>query len=143
MKIHFLTSAHNSLSPRRVGQKKAFALTEDCRPVGTGEARAIGFIDDCFGETISEFEEILQSRALSLANQKNFWQLLREKHDKRLNEERLKPLAAYRAEELKKMHDNFYGADPAYHIARQKFVYKGRPPCAPEMPAKNILSACG
>jgi hypothetical protein len=75
--------------------------------------------------------------------QKNFWQLLREKHDKRLDDVKIKPLASYRAEELKKMHENFYGADPAYHIARQKFVYKGRPPRGLEKPAKNILSACG
>jgi putative two-component system protein, hydrogenase maturation factor HypX/HoxX len=128
---------------RRVGQKKAFALTEDCRPVGTGEARAIGFIDDCFGESVKEFKEILMSRAQNLANQENFWQLLREKHDKRLNEERLKPLAAYRAEELNKMHENFYGADPAYHIARQKFVYKGRAPSELEKPARTELRSCG
>jgi putative two-component system protein, hydrogenase maturation factor HypX/HoxX len=129
--------------PRRVGREKAFALTEDCRPIGTAEAKSIGFIDDYFGETVSEFEEILMSRAQSLARQKNFWQLLREKHDTRLDDIRVKPLAAYRAEELKIMHENFYGADPAYHIARQKFVYKDRLPLGREKPAKNILSACG
>jgi putative two-component system hydrogenase maturation factor HypX/HoxX len=129
--------------PRRVGKEKALALTEECRPIGTGEAKTIGFIDDCFGEGVNEFEEILMSRAQSLARQKNFWQLLREKHDRRLDDVRVKPLAAYRAEELKKMQENFYGADRAYHIARQKFVYKGRPPRETEKPAKNLLSACG
>jgi putative two-component system protein, hydrogenase maturation factor HypX/HoxX len=83
------------------------------------------------------------SRAQSLARQKNFWQLLREKHDKRLDDARVKPFAAYRAEELKKMHENFYGADPAYHIARQTFVYKGSPPVGQEKPAHTKLSACG
>jgi putative two-component system protein, hydrogenase maturation factor HypX/HoxX len=129
--------------PRRVGKEKALALTEDCRPIGTGEAKSIGFIDDRFGESVSEFEEILMSRAQNLARQKNFWQLLREKHDKRLDDVKIKPLASYRAEELKIMHDNFYGSDPAYQIARQKFVYKGRPPRGLEKPAKSILSACG
>ena len=128
--------------PRRVGKEKALALTEDCRPVGMGEAKRIGFIDDCFGETVGAFEEALMSRAQGLANNQNFWQLLREKHDKRLRDKQAKPLAAYRAEELKIMHDNFYGADRAYHIARQDFVYKGRPPRAPEKPAQNLLSAC-
>jgi putative two-component system protein, hydrogenase maturation factor HypX/HoxX len=129
--------------PRRVGKEKALALTEDCRPIGTGEAKSIGFIDDRFGESVSEFEEILMSRAQNLARQKNFWQLLREKHDKRLDDVKIKPLASYRAEELKIMHDNFYGSDPGYHIVRQKFVYKGRPPRGLEKPAKSILSACG
>jgi putative two-component system protein, hydrogenase maturation factor HypX/HoxX len=129
--------------PRRVGKEKAFSLTDDCRPIGTAEAKSIDFIDDCFGESVSEFEEILMSRAQNLAWQKNFWQLLREKHDKHLDHMRIKPLAAYRAEELKFIHDNFYGADRAYHFARQKFVYKDRPPDGLEKPAKNILSACG
>jgi putative two-component system hydrogenase maturation factor HypX/HoxX len=114
--------------PRRVGGEKAMTLTEECRPIGTNEAKTIGFIDDCFGESVAEFEEILTSRALKLANHENFWQLLREKHDKRLIDERVKALASYRAEELKHMHANFYGVNPAYHIARQKFVFKGRPP---------------
>jgi putative two-component system hydrogenase maturation factor HypX/HoxX len=92
---------------------------------------------------VSEFEEILVSRAQSLANDPNFWQLLREKHDKRLSDERHKPLASHRAEELKRMRENFYGPDPAYHIARQKFVYKGRPPGMPEMPARTELRTCG
>jgi putative two-component system protein, hydrogenase maturation factor HypX/HoxX len=114
--------------PRRVGGEKAMTLTEECRPIGTSEAKTIGFIDDCFGESVAEFEEILTSRALKLANHENFWQLLREKHDKRLIDERVKALASYRAEELKHMHANFYGVNPAYHIARQKFVFKGRSP---------------
>jgi putative two-component system protein, hydrogenase maturation factor HypX/HoxX len=128
--------------PRRVGEEKAMALTEECRPIGAREAKAIGFIDDCFGESVNEFEEILMSRALKLAKHERFWQLLREKHDKRLRDERVRPLANYRAEELKHMHANFYGADPAYHIARQKFVFKGRPPRGPEQPSRNILGAC-
>jgi putative two-component system protein, hydrogenase maturation factor HypX/HoxX len=129
--------------PRRVGEEKAVALTEECRPIGTSEAKTIGFIDDCFGESVTEFEEILTSRALKLAQHEHFWQLLREKHEKRLYDERIRPLASYRAEELKHMHENFYGADPAYHIARQKFVYKGRPPRGPEKLDQNILGARG
>jgi putative two-component system protein, hydrogenase maturation factor HypX/HoxX len=114
--------------PRRVGEEKAGALREECRPIGTSEAKAIGFIDDSFGESVSEFEEILMNRAVKLARHENFWQLLREKHEKRLKDESVRPLANYRGEELKYMHENFYGPDPAYHIARQRFVRKGRPP---------------
>ncbi len=129
--------------PRRVGKEKAIALTEECRPIGTREAKTIGFIDDCFGENVNKFEEKLMSRAQSLARQENFWQLLREKHDKRLEDERVKPLAAYRAEELKMMHENFYGPDPAYHMARQKFVFKGRPPVGRVDPGRTLVAAAG
>jgi putative two-component system protein, hydrogenase maturation factor HypX/HoxX len=78
--------------PRRVGEEKAGALREECRPIGTSEAKAIGFIDDSFGESVSEFEEILMNRAVKLARHENFWQLLREKHEKRLKDESVRPL---------------------------------------------------
>ncbi|HXW70363.1 MAG TPA: hydrogenase maturation protein [Methylocella sp.] len=110
--------------PRRVGHAKAFALTEACRPLGTLEAKAIGFIDECLAGDADTFEQALTSRAEELALGEDSWRLLRQKHDKRLADERVKPLAAYRAEELKHMHFNFYGADKAYHLARQEFVYK-------------------
>jgi putative two-component system hydrogenase maturation factor HypX/HoxX len=55
--------------------------------------------------------------------------MLREKHERRLDDESIKPLASYRAEELERMKVNFFGPDPAYHEARQRFVFKGnRPP---------------
>ena len=40
---------------------------------------------------------------------------------RRLDEAR-KPLAAYRAEELARMRENFYGPDRSYHEARRNFV---------------------
>ena len=36
----------------------------------------------------------------------------------------MKPLAAYRAEELDRMKLNFYGFDSSYHVARWHFVHK-------------------
>lgn len=63
-------------------------------------------------------------RATEKDQDPQIWRLLREKHEKRLAGQCIKPLAAYRAEELKKMRANFFGPDPAYHVARQRFVYK-------------------
>jgi putative two-component system protein, hydrogenase maturation factor HypX/HoxX len=114
--------------PRRVGSATAIALTEGCRPMGTREARAIGFVDDCFGDTVAAFEDVLAQRAKDLAQRADFWRLLREKHERRLTDERGRPLAAYRAEELERMAANFFGPDPAYHLARRRFVYKNRTP---------------
>jgi putative two-component system hydrogenase maturation factor HypX/HoxX len=42
----------------------------------------------------------------------------------RARDEALKPLAAYREEELAQMRRNFYGFDPSYHIARHHVVRK-------------------
>ena len=110
--------------PRRVGQARAIALTEECRPMGAREAKAVGFIDDCFGDSVATFERAVAERARELSLRKDFWQLLRKKHERRLSDERVKPLAHYRAEELQQMYVNFFGRDPAYHLARQRFVYK-------------------
>jgi len=54
--------------------------------------------------------------------------MLRRKHERRLDDESVKPLATYRAEELARMRVNFFGPDPAYHEARRHFVFKGNPP---------------
>jgi putative two-component system hydrogenase maturation factor HypX/HoxX len=124
---------------RRVGKEKALSLTEGCQPMGMREAKKIGFIDDHFGESVSKFKESLLDRATKLAKDRHFWRLLREKHDRRLRDEQAKPLANYRAEELKIMRQNFYGADPAYHVARQKFVFKGHPQSGREVPGRNIV----
>ena len=54
--------------------------------------------------------------------------MLRKKHERRLDDEHVKPLADYRADELEQMRVNFFGPDPAYHEARRCFVFKGNPP---------------
>jgi putative two-component system protein, hydrogenase maturation factor HypX/HoxX len=112
--------------PRRVGAAQAIAITEGCRPMGTGEAKATGLIDDCFGSDAADFGRILAQRSEQLSRREDFWHLLRKKHERRTADERAKPLACYRAEELTRMRENFYGRDPAYHAARQQFVYKGQ-----------------
>src|SRR5262252_7419617 len=112
--------------PRRVGVAKAAELTDACRPIGAREAKAIGFVDECFGRDIAEFERLLKERTRKLTRPEDFWRLLREKHEKRIAEERAKPLASYRAKELEYMWENFHGDDDSYHVARQRFVFKGK-----------------
>jgi putative two-component system hydrogenase maturation factor HypX/HoxX len=111
--------------PRRVGSALAKALTEECRAIGTREATAIGFVDDSFGEGVEAFERGFAERVEHLSQREDFWHLLRKKHQRRLSDESRKPLVRYREEELQRMHVNFFGADPSYHIARKKFVHKG------------------
>jgi len=112
--------------PRRVGPAKAKELTLSCKPIGTREALEIGFLDAVFGKDAEAIE--LKERAKNLARDRELGLMLRHKHEKRLDDEQSKPLASYRAEELERMRFNFFGPDPAYHEARQRFVFKGNPP---------------
>jgi hypothetical protein len=64
--------------------------------------------------------------------------MLRKKHESRLDDECLKPLAAYRAEELDRMRVNFFGPNRVYHEARRRFVFKGKAP-----PRESRVSAPG
>jgi putative two-component system hydrogenase maturation factor HypX/HoxX len=110
--------------PRRVGQDMAMQLTQSCAPVGTREAKAIGLIDDAFGADVADFEAQTRARAEALAQHRDCWDMLKQKRERRLADERKKPLAIYRQEELAQMRLNFYGSDPSYHEARRRFVYK-------------------
>ncbi len=120
------------LLPRRVGQAKALELTQSCKPIGAKAARDMGLLDDAFGADINTFETQVKERAQRLAQDPEFRTMLRTKHDARLDDEFVKPLASYRCEELGRMKINFFGPDPAYHQARRRFVFKGNPP-SPEI----------
>jgi putative two-component system hydrogenase maturation factor HypX/HoxX len=114
--------------PRRVGQRRALELTLSCRPIGTRAAREMGFLDDALGEDTGAFEAELRKRARRLARDPEFRVRLRIKHERRLDDGYVKPLANYRAKELDRMQVNFFGPDLAYHEARRRFVFKGNPP---------------
>ncbi len=112
------------LLPRRVGEARAAALTQNRLPVGAAEAREMGLIDGCFGTDREEFLARIEQIAEGLVASPDYPALLREKVARRERDEREKPLDAYRAEELQHMKLNFYGFDPSYHVARYNFVYK-------------------
>ncbi|HUI21156.1 MAG TPA: enoyl-CoA hydratase-related protein [Methylocella sp.] len=114
--------------PRLVGQRRALELTMSCKPIGTQAAREIGFLDDAFGKDAGAFVSELRERAIRLARDPEFRVMLRRKYERRLDDESVKPLASYRAEELERMWINFFGPDSAYHEARRRFVFKGKPP---------------
>jgi putative two-component system hydrogenase maturation factor HypX/HoxX len=116
------------LLPKRVGHAQALELTQTYQPVGARTARNIGFLDEMFGEDARSFEAEIRDRAKRLATNPQFCAILRKKHERRMEDESIKPLANYRTEELPRMKVNFFGADPSYHEARQRFVFKGSPP---------------
>jgi putative two-component system hydrogenase maturation factor HypX/HoxX len=110
--------------PRRVGAAKALELTHACQPLGTAEACIAGLLDDAFGDSVRDFEQQLYRRANALAEDPRFEEMLEDKRQRRLVDERTRPLAGYRSEELDRMAENFFGPDPSYHEARHRFVHK-------------------
>jgi len=138
--------------PRRVGKDCALQLTEQCQPMGVRRATSIGFLDDAFGATAEDFDGELEGRVAALSGDQRLWQRLIDKHERRLADERVKPLDAYRDEELKRMWTNFFGPDSSYHEARRRFVFKGNLPAqavdqfkreatlprAPSQPARRL-----
>ena len=112
------------LLPRRVGEARAAALTQNRLPVGAAEAREMDLIDGCFGKDREDFLARIEQIAEGLAASPDYSVSLQQKLARCERDEREKPLDAYRAEELQHMKLNFYGFDPSYHVARYNFVYK-------------------
>lgn len=108
------------LLPPRVGEAGAKAIMRHRLPMTAQEAVKLGLYDACLpgpGFTVD-----VARRAAELAVAADFSATLAAKNARRQADEALKPLAAYRAEELKEMRRNFYGFDPSYHVARYHFV---------------------
>lgn len=112
------------LLPKRVGKELAYKITEKCPPIGTTKSKAIGLIDDFFGETNPEFIAKIVEIAERLAVAKDYDKLIEAKIANREADEKVKPVAQYRYEELEQMKINFFGEDRGYHIARRDFVCK-------------------
>ena len=110
--------------PRRIGEAASRALMQERLPLTAADAVARGLLDASFGEGAQDFGDQVLERALALAATHNLGERLAEKQAQREQDEALKPLADYRSEELQRMHRNFYGFDPSYHVARHHFVYR-------------------
>jgi putative two-component system protein, hydrogenase maturation factor HypX/HoxX len=112
------------LLPRRVGAVYAEAIMAARLPLGAPEARSLGLIDDHAGPERARFRALVEAQAAALAADGVYAQTLAAKCRRRALDERVRPLADYRCEELARMRMNFYGFDPSYHIARHRFVYR-------------------
>ena len=120
------------LLPRRVGAEHGRpADGAPFTPVGTRRAVEIGLLDAAFGDTADELPRPgprarrARSRATPASAER-----LEDKRRRRARDEQIKPLSAYRNEELARSHECFFGEDRSYHEARHRFVYKLGAPCA-------------
>jgi putative two-component system protein, hydrogenase maturation factor HypX/HoxX len=112
------------LLPRRLGDDGAAALMRQRLPLSAPAAQQMGLIDRCIDLPAAALAERALADALLLAVQHNLPQRLADKQRLRAADEARRPLAAYRQDELSRMHRNFYGFDPSYHVARYHFVHK-------------------
>ncbi len=110
--------------PRRVGLDAAQAIMRKREPLTARHALIIGFSDACLSGDAPTFRADVALRAAELAAAPERPARLAAKRETRARDEALKPLAAYRAEEMMQMRRNFYGFDPSYHVARHHFVRK-------------------
>jgi putative two-component system hydrogenase maturation factor HypX/HoxX len=121
--------------PRRVGEELTVELTSaPFNPIGTRRAVEIGLLDATFGDSIASFRAQLQGLAERLARHPDVGHWLEQKRRERARDEQIKPLAAYRSEEMARSHECFFGEDRSYHVARGFFVYKTGAPCTVQVP---------
>jgi len=132
------------LLPRRVGGEVADRLTSaPFAPVGTREAIELGLIDAARGASADEFQAAVRDLAEHLARDPRLDERLADKRRARARDENIKPLRAYRNEELARSYRCFFGEDRSYHEARHRFVHKLGAPCAVPVPAVAPLRAVG
>jgi putative two-component system protein, hydrogenase maturation factor HypX/HoxX len=113
------------LLPRRVGGPTTARLVEPpFDPIGTREAARIGLLDAVLGPGLHAFRDQTRRLAQRVANDGLHPARLEYKRRRRAGDERVKPLEAYRAEELARCHECFFGRDGSYHEARRRFIYK-------------------
>jgi putative two-component system hydrogenase maturation factor HypX/HoxX len=113
------------LLPGRVGKQVSERLTSaPFEPVGTRRAVEIGLLDAAYGTTLADFRALTRSRAQRLADDPDYGRMLEAKRSRRARDEDIKPLQAYRDEELGRSHRSFFGPDRSYHEARRRFVLK-------------------
>ena len=97
--------------------------------MGVREAQTLGLINGVIqGE---RFHQQIVQIAEALARGPRYQHHLAFKRKRREEDEQVKPLARYRAEELQRMKTNFYGQDHGFHTARFNFVYKVPPLSTP------------
>ena len=113
------------LLPRRVGPATTARLTgAPFRPVGTAEAVRTGLLDAAFAADLDDFRALTIRLGERIGNDGLYQARLRDKRRRRALDERVKPLQAYREEELARCHECLFGPDRAHHEARRRFVYK-------------------
>ena len=112
------------LLPRRVEAANARRLMAARLPMGVAEAQRLGLVTRVLPAAAFADDSAIVASARAIAQDSGLPSRLEAKRRQRAADEAARPLESYRAEELARMHLNFYGFDPSYHVARYNFIYK-------------------
>ncbi|GHH86798.1 hydrogenase maturation factor HoxX [Streptomyces sulfonofaciens] len=116
--------------PRRVGAETAESLTRDTQPLSAAAGRRLGLVDHILPSTPQAFAAQVAARAAELAGDPGTHQRVTDKKKARARDEAIKPLAAYRTEELAAMRRVCHDPAAPYHALRRAFLRKEPPPGA-------------
>ncbi len=109
------------LLPRRVGEQGIGKAMGHRLPMLAARAHELGLVDAVGPNDPAEFNGFVRQAASQLAG-RDWSRAVAAKKERRAHDERERPLAEYRADELERMRLNFYGFDPSYHVARYRLV---------------------
>ncbi|MFC4612695.1 hydrogenase maturation protein [Streptomyces maoxianensis] len=117
--------------PRRVGPAVADRLTRDALPVSAVAGQRIGLVDRLIECGPQDFAGEVDRLAAQLASSPTAQSRIAAKKSERDRQEAVKPLAAYREEELTRILRTFSDPDDPYHALRRAFVRKEPPARTP------------
>jgi putative two-component system protein, hydrogenase maturation factor HypX/HoxX len=108
--------------PRRVGERTARTLTEQCLPVGSADAVRTGLADARLHRDPAVFEAEALRYAAALASSPDLPDLLTAKRAVRASDERRRPLRSYRSTELAEMSADILDDRRGFAEARRSFL---------------------
>ncbi|MEV6784691.1 enoyl-CoA hydratase-related protein [Streptomyces sp. NPDC051098] len=117
--------------PRRVGAAVADRLMQEALPVSAAGGLRLGLVDRLVACAPQEFSGEVRHLATRLASSPGARARIAAKEPERERQEAVKPLAAYRDEELGRMFRTFSDPDAPYHALRRAFVRKEAPERTP------------
>lgn len=110
--------------PRRVGPGEARRLTTEALPVSAATAARLGLVDRLVPAAPGRFPAQVERLAAGLAAAGDLDRRIAAKEAARAADERDRPLAAHREDELARMHAVFFDPGAPYHALRSAFVRK-------------------
>jgi putative two-component system protein, hydrogenase maturation factor HypX/HoxX len=128
--------------PRRVGDRRAARLTEECLPLGAAEAVEIGLADAVLPGDRAAFDTAALEHARTLAAFPHLSLRLAAKAAARAEDERRRPLETYRIQELAEMARDIFDDRSGFAAARRAFVTKQTPvPASRPVPGADVRTA--
>ncbi|WP_030743916.1 hydrogenase maturation protein [Streptomyces sp. NRRL S-31] len=110
--------------PRRAGPGEARRLTTEALPVSAATAARLGLVDRLVPAAPGRFPAEVERLAAGLAAAGDLDRRIAAKEAARAADERDRPLAAHREDELARMHAVFFDPAAPYHALRSAFVRK-------------------